>query len=81
MRTTESADSEYSPSMGDILDHYEELSETVSRDPSVAADNRRLADLALGRAKAEARAEGTRAAYWDRKHGGITPNPYAPGDQ
>lgn len=40
---------EYSPSIEEILDHYEELSTTASGDPEVGAENRRLADLALRR--------------------------------
>lgn len=81
MSATERASSGYAPSMGDILDQYEELSETVSRDPGVAADNRRLADLALSRAKAEAWDEGWAHAVKVYRASGTGPrtrNPYKP---
>lgn len=48
---------EYVPSLETLLDHYEELSLTVSRDPEVSKGNRRIAEKSLARARREAKAE------------------------
>ena len=48
---------EYVPSLETLLDHYEELSLTISRDPEIAKDNRRIAEKALARVRRDAARE------------------------
>ena len=48
---------EYVPSLEELLDHYEELSLTVSGDPEVAKGNRREAEKSLARVRRDAARE------------------------
>ena len=48
---------EYVPSLETLLNHYEELSLTVSGDPEVAKGNRREAEKSLDRVRRDAARE------------------------
>ena len=70
-------DEQYVPDEKTLLDHYEELSLTVSRDPEVAAGNRTEAEKLLARVRRDAWNEGAQAQA-DTYGGqiGTGPNPY-----
>lgn len=70
---------EYSPSIDQILDHYEELSATASGDPEVGVENRKLAARALTRDRHKVWAEGwkhARKVFSAAGTGPRTRNPY-----
>ena len=58
-------DEQYVPDEKTLLDHYEELSLTVSGDPEVAAGNRTEAEKLLARVRRDAAREALDGLYED----------------
>ena len=62
-------DEQYVPDEKTLLDHYEELSLTVSRDPEVAAGNRTEAEKLLARVRRDAAREALNGLVAEAREG------------